>query len=87
MTASVIREVSDDALSASLLGRKLQLVDAVRMLERAEIIDHNGHCSVRRDATSFYINTGASVRGKLTLDLPESGDARALSTQSVRRRR
>jgi ribulose-5-phosphate 4-epimerase/fuculose-1-phosphate aldolase len=68
MTASVIREVSDDALSASLLGRKLQLVDAVRMLERAEIIDHNGHCSVRRDATSFYINTGASVRGKLTLD-------------------
>ena len=38
------------------------------MLERAEIIDHNGHCSVRRDATSFWINSGASVRGALTVD-------------------
>ena len=43
-----------------------QLVDAVRMLERAGIIDHNGHCSARRDASSFYINSGASVRGALT---------------------
>lgn len=44
------------------------LVDAIRMLERAEIIDHNGHCSIRRDATSLYINSGASVRSKLTRD-------------------
>lgn len=36
------------------------------MLERAEIIDHSGHCSVRRDAGSFYINSGASVRSALT---------------------
>ena len=42
---------------------KQNLVDAIRMLERAEYIDHNGHCSARRDATSFYINSGASVRG------------------------
>ncbi len=47
---------------------KQKLVDAIRMLERAEIIDHNGHCSVRRDANSFYINSGASVRGALTVD-------------------
>jgi len=47
---------------------KQQLVDAVRMLEHAGIIDHNGHCSARRDATSFYINSGASVRGALTVD-------------------
>jgi L-fuculose-phosphate aldolase len=47
---------------------KQLLVDAVRMLERAEIIDHNGHCSVRRDAGSFHINSGASVRGALTVD-------------------
>lgn len=47
---------------------KQQLVDAIRMLERAQIIDHNGHCSARRDATSFYINSGASVRGSLTTD-------------------
>jgi L-fuculose-phosphate aldolase len=47
---------------------KQQLVDAIRMLERAGIIDHNGHCSARRDAGSFYINSGASVRGALTVD-------------------
>jgi L-ribulose-5-phosphate 4-epimerase len=47
---------------------KQQLVDAIRMLERAGIIDHNGHCSARRDANSFYINSGASVRGALTVD-------------------
>ncbi len=47
---------------------KQQLVDAIRMLERAGFIDHNGHCSVRRDAGSFYINSGASVRGTLTTD-------------------
>jgi ribulose-5-phosphate 4-epimerase/fuculose-1-phosphate aldolase len=46
---------------------KQQLVDAIRMLERAAIIDHNGHCSARRDANSFYINSGASVRGALTV--------------------
>ncbi len=47
---------------------KQQLVDAIRMLERAGIIDHNGHCSARRDVGSFFINTGASVRGALTVD-------------------
>lgn len=47
---------------------KQTLVDAIRMLERAEIIDHNGHCSARRDAGSFWINSGASVRGALTVD-------------------
>jgi len=47
---------------------KQQLVDAIRMLERAGFIDHNGHCSARRDASSFYINSGASVRGALTAE-------------------
>jgi L-fuculose-phosphate aldolase len=47
---------------------KRRLAEAIRMLERAEIIDHNGHCSVRRDANSFYINSGASVRGAVTED-------------------
>ena len=47
-------------------GLKSQLVEAIRMLARAEIIDHSGHGSTRRDAESFYINTGASVRGTLT---------------------
>ena len=47
---------------------KDQLVDAIRMLERAGYIDHNGHASARRDAGAFYINSGASVRGALTAD-------------------
>ena len=47
---------------------KQELVDAIRMLERAGYIDHNGHCSARRDANSFYVNSGASVRGALTID-------------------
>ena len=39
------------------------------MLARAEIIDHGGHCSARahRDAASFHINSGASVRRSLTV--------------------
>jgi ribulose-5-phosphate 4-epimerase/fuculose-1-phosphate aldolase len=47
---------------------KQELADAIRMLERAEYIDHNGHCSARRDAHSFYINSGASVRGAVTVE-------------------
>src|SRR5262245_43211768 len=43
-----------------------QLVDAIRMLTEAELIDYNGHCSARRDAGSFYINSGASIRPVLT---------------------
>jgi L-fuculose-phosphate aldolase len=50
------------------LQLKQKLVDAIRMLERADYIDHNGHCSARRDAGSFYINSGASMRGALTVD-------------------
>ena len=42
------------------------LVDAIRMLTRAELVDYGGHCSARRDAGSFYINSGASIRSTLT---------------------
>ena len=42
------------------------LADAIRMLEQAGIVDHSGHASVRRDAGSFYINSGPSVRCALT---------------------
>ena len=47
---------------------KQTLAEAIRMLERAQIIDHSGHGSLRRDARSFYINSGASVRSVLTAD-------------------
>jgi ribulose-5-phosphate 4-epimerase/fuculose-1-phosphate aldolase len=43
-----------------------QLVNAIRMLTRAGMIDHSGHGSVRRDAHSLWINSGASVRASLT---------------------
>jgi len=38
------------------------------MLAQAELIDYSGHCSARRDAGSFYINSGASIRATLTAD-------------------
>lgn len=47
---------------------KQMLVDAISMLERAGHIDHSGHCSLRVDATSFLINSGASVRCALTTE-------------------
>jgi len=43
-----------------------QLVDAIRMLTQAELVDYSGHGSVRRDEASFYINSGASIRSALT---------------------
>jgi L-fuculose-phosphate aldolase len=43
-----------------------RLVDAIRMLTQAELVDYSGHGSARRDAESFYINSGASVRSALT---------------------
>lgn len=56
------------------------LVDAIRMLERAEIIDHSGHCSARRDDATFYINSAASVRSRLTRDdiVTSDGDGRLI---------
>ncbi len=56
------------AMEATRHALKRQLVDAIRMLERTRIINHSGHCSARRDADSFFVNTGASVRGALTVD-------------------
>ena len=45
---------------------KQQLADAIRMLARAEVVDHSGHGSARRDDESFFINSAASTRGALT---------------------
>jgi len=44
------------------------LVDAIRMLACADIVDHSGHGSARRDGESFYINSAASARRALTTD-------------------
>jgi L-ribulose-5-phosphate 4-epimerase len=44
-----------------------QLADALRMLERAEVIDFNGHMSCRLPGTPhILINSGKSVRSRLS---------------------
>lgn len=45
-----------------------QLVDCIRMLEKAEIIDFNGHCSIRVGPDRILINQGNCQRSKLTVD-------------------
>ena len=46
---------------------KQQLADALRMMERAEVIDFNGHMSCRLPGSAhILINSGKSVRSALT---------------------
>jgi len=42
------------------------LAEAIRILTRSGLIDHSGHGSVRRDARTFDINSGASIRATVT---------------------
>ena len=46
---------------------KQQLVDCIRMLERSDIIDYNGHCSIRVGEDRLLINIGSCQRSKLTV--------------------
>jgi len=45
---------------------KQQLVDCIRMLERSDIIDYNGHVSTRAGDGRLYINIGSCQRSALT---------------------
>jgi ribulose-5-phosphate 4-epimerase/fuculose-1-phosphate aldolase len=47
---------------------KQQLVDCIRMLERSDIIDYNGHASVRAGSNRMFINIGSCQRSRLTTD-------------------
>ncbi len=47
---------------------KQQLVDCIRMLESADIIDYNGHASIRLDGDRMLINMGACQRSRLSVD-------------------
>src|SRR5687768_15434556 len=38
------------------------------MLEQADIIDYNGHCSIRLEDGRVFINVGACQRSQLTVD-------------------
>lgn len=44
---------------------RAELVDAIRMLERANVVDYNGHFSARVGGNRLLINSGPSVRGAL----------------------
>jgi L-fuculose-phosphate aldolase len=45
---------------------KQQLVDCIRMLEQSDIIDYNGHASIRAGEGRMLINIGSCQRSKLT---------------------
>jgi len=47
---------------------KQQIVDCVRMLEQADIIDYNGHVSARAGENRVLINIGSCQRSALTVD-------------------
>jgi len=52
-----------------MIEDKQALIDALAMLVRVEIIDFNGHASLRcGDGTHMLINAGAAPRQALTLD-------------------
>lgn len=46
---------------------KQQLVDCIRMLEHSDIIDYNGHASIRTGDNQMVINIGSCQRSKLTV--------------------
>ncbi len=52
----------------ALTEKKQMLVDAILMMEQAEIIDFNGHFSARVDGDRMLINSGRSVRSALTVE-------------------
>jgi len=65
MTEAALKQRGDET---SLAEQKQQLVDCIRMLEQSEIIDYNGHCSIRLDDSRFLINIGSCQRSRLTVD-------------------
>src|SRR3954466_5383107 len=57
----------NDLSANSAAQLKQQLADALRMMERAEVIDFNGHMSCRLPGTDhLLINSGKSVRSSLS---------------------
>ena len=61
--------MSMDTITTTTRELKQQLADAILMMERAEVIDFNGHMSCRLPGTPHVlINAGKSVRSALTAD-------------------
>ncbi len=59
-------ELKQRAEAASEIELKQQLVDCIRMLEQSDIIDYNGHASIRIDDKHIYLNIGSCQRSRLT---------------------
>jgi L-ribulose-5-phosphate 4-epimerase len=69
MSASTTTTNGRRAAQAETRELRQQLADALLMLERAEVIDFNGHMSCRIPGTDHVlINSGKSVRSALTAE-------------------
>jgi L-fuculose-phosphate aldolase len=55
-------------MTGEIQALKQQLVDCIRMLEKSDIIDYNGHASTRAGEGRLYINIGSCQRSRLTVD-------------------
>jgi len=62
MTQAELRPRVDAKAESEL---KQQLVDCIRMLEQSDIIDYNGHASIRLDGNRMLINIGSCQRSQL----------------------
>ena len=63
------KSTADGSDEAGLFPEERQhLVDCIRMLEKADIIDFNGHCSIRVGPDRILINQGNCQRSKLTVE-------------------
>jgi ribulose-5-phosphate 4-epimerase/fuculose-1-phosphate aldolase len=65
MSQAALKHVGESASPTEL---KQQLVDCIRMLERSDIIDYNGHCSILLEGSRFLINIGSCQRSRLTVE-------------------
>ena len=63
MAESILKHRGSAGLETEL---KQQLVDCIRMLERSDIIDYNGHASIRFGEDRMLINIGSCQRSRLT---------------------
>src|SRR5262245_55934062 len=65
MTQVALQERAD---AKALTEQKQQLADCIRMLEKSDIIDYNGHASIRLPDNRLLINIGSCQRSQLTVD-------------------
>jgi len=65
--AGQLVDIHGDNMAETEQQLKQQLVQCIRMLEQADIIDYNGHASIRVGDDRMYINIGTCQRSLLTV--------------------